>query len=67
MNTRVKIDGDFHYHEDWTQRVTRAQWRHVLLLKQDTIIVKGIVRQLVAKDIGCGVMEISLRPLGPLE
>jgi hypothetical protein len=62
MRTTIRIDGEFHYDEQHVQRVTRTQWREALLLNLDRIVIKGCKRQLVATSIGCGVMEVTLKP-----
>jgi len=49
--------------ESYTERITVSQWREVLLDERDTMIFKGNVRQLVAKNLGYGVVEVSKAPL----
>lgn len=49
--------------EDYSQRLTSKQWRSALLNHEDKIMTKGTLRQLVAKNLGCGVIEISKAPL----
>ncbi len=49
------------------QRMTTTEWRQILLEEKDTIIVRGRVRQLVAKSLGAGVVEIRMEPLGEEE
>lgn len=44
------------------QRLTNKQWRQVLLDKQDEIFVNGCLRQLIAKRLGAGVVEVSMKP-----
>jgi hypothetical protein len=46
------------------QRVTVAEWRAILLAERDRPIIRGHVRQIVAKRLGAGVMELRLKPLG---
>ena len=57
-----KNDGHWIF-EDYRQRMTTKQWKELLLAEEDKIIVKGILRQLVAKSLGCGVVEIYKKPL----
>jgi hypothetical protein len=49
--------------EDYKQRLTTKQWKTILLNEDDKIIFKGRLRQLVAKNLGAGVVEISKKPL----
>jgi len=44
------------------QRVSVRVWRDALLNEQDTIVAQGRVRKLVAEKIGCGVVEVKLKP-----
>jgi hypothetical protein len=44
------------------QRMTEKQWAGILLASNDLIIVRGNCRQLVAKKLGYGVVEITLEP-----
>ena len=56
---------------DWTSlaedllryRVTTSQWRAILLEERDTPIVRGRLRQVVAKRVGPGIYELRLTPL----
>ena len=52
--------------EDFVERMTAKQWRQVLLAGRDTLIVKGKVRRLKAKNLGCGVVEVTKVPLKAL-
>lgn len=47
------------------QRITTTEWKKILLSYGDKFIRKGAVRQLVAKDIGFGVVEVSILPEVP--
>jgi hypothetical protein len=49
--------------EDFKERMTTAQWRAILLSHRDRILVKGIFRQLQAKSLGFGVVEVSKVPI----
>lgn len=61
--TNADWDDMLYDHEPYSQRLTSKQWRSALLNHEDKIIAKGILRQLVAKNLGCGVIEISKAPL----
>ena len=57
MSTNVLSDG--HYKLPFfRQRITIEQWKKVLLNEQDTIFYNGKVTQLVADDMGYGVVEV---------
>jgi len=45
------------------QRVTVAEWKAMLLAEMDTPLVMGQMRQVVAKKLGAGVVELRLAPL----
>ena len=49
--------------EEFTERVLAKDWQGVLLRYEDKIIKNGHVRQLVAKDIGYGIVEVSKAPI----
>ena len=49
--------------EDFRQRMTNKEWKQILLNHEDKIIVRGRLRQLVAKNLGAGVVEIYKKPL----
>ena len=53
----------FWHSEEHTQRIATKDWREALLDNRDKIIVKGHIRQLLAKNLGYGVVEVSLQPL----
>jgi hypothetical protein len=44
--------------KDWKQRITTQQWKVMLLHHYDTVSYEGIDRELVAKKLGYGVVEI---------
>ena len=46
-------------HEEFGQRMTTAQWREMLLEQKDTIMVEGHLRQLIAKKLFAGVVEVK--------
>lgn len=43
---------------NFRQRMTKKQWRDILLNDQDKIIYKGLLCQLKAKDLGADVVEV---------
>lgn len=45
------------------QRMTTKEWRTVLLDGADEVFIHGHLRQLVAKNLGAGVVEVSVAPL----
>ena len=47
----------------FTERMTTKQWKQHLLNEDDKIIVAGRCRRLVAKSLGCGVVEVLKAPL----
>jgi len=49
--------------EQATQRMTRKEWAKILLEEQDTLIAKGRVRRLKARNLGAGIVEVYLEPL----
>ncbi|MHA2216919.1 MAG: hypothetical protein ACXACY_13325 [Candidatus Hodarchaeales archaeon] len=49
--------------EVYKQRMTTKQWKKILLEKMDSIYCGGRLRQLVAKNLGHGVVEVSKKPI----
>lgn len=49
--------------ENFKERIDSKHWKYLLLNEQDKIIVSGNIRQLIAKRLGYGVVEISKKPL----
>lgn len=49
--------------EDYRQRMTTAQWKKILLRGEDTIIVRGRLRTLKARNLDAGVVEIYKEPI----
>ena len=45
------------------QRVTTKDWKVMLLSERDKPIIRGHVRQIVAKRLGAGVVELRLKPM----
>lgn len=60
MNTLAR--GAFYKTKNYTQRIPSKEWKQILIEEKDTIVISGEVRQLVAKNMGSGVLEISLKP-----
>ncbi len=53
-----------HYRiETFRQRMPANQWRQILLDGCDKIMVAGYLRQLKAKKLGYGVVEVYKEPL----
>jgi hypothetical protein len=48
--------------EDYRQRMVVADWRKLLLNEMDSVILRGHVRRLIAKNIGAGVVEVYKAP-----
>lgn len=44
--------------EDYRQRMTKKEWKKLLLDKEDTVIFRGRIRQLKAKSLGAGVYDV---------
>jgi hypothetical protein len=49
--------------DDHSQRIRSTEWRDVLLENRDKICVRGNIRQLIAKNLGYGVVEVTVAPL----
>ena len=49
--------------EPYKQRMTVKEWRKILLEERDKPIVAGRLRQLKAKSLGAGVVEVYKVPL----
>ena len=45
------------------QRVTTKEWKAMLLAERDRVIIRGHVRQIVAKRLGAGVLELKIKPM----
>jgi len=43
---------------NFRQRMTKKQWRDILLNNQDKLIYRGGLCQLKADDLGAGVVEV---------
>ena len=65
INKEDLLDDAHWQNEGFSQRVTSNQWKGLLLQNDDKIIWKGRVRQLVAKRLGYGVVEIFKQPFRP--
>lgn len=49
--------------ENFRQRMPVKEWTNILLRNHDSIIVAGRLRQLKAKSLGHGIVEIFKIPL----
>ena len=58
MAIRVFLDDGLWATEDYRQRMTAKQWRQILLDGNDKVIFRGVVRCLIAKNLGYGVVEV---------
>jgi hypothetical protein len=59
MSQECNVLSDNHWRiETYHQRITTRQWREVLLAERDTVIYQGRVRNLKAKNIGAGVVDV---------
>lgn len=52
--------------EDFTQRMTVAEWKQVLRNELDTPIVKGNLRRLIAINRGHGFVDVKKEPMLPI-
>ncbi len=59
MERKVKISDNHAYLEYYTERIPKRDWAKILLNYEDSVICKGTVYKLIAKDLGYGVVEIS--------
>ena len=57
------LDNGHWQFEDYRQRMTRKEWQKVLLEHKDTVVFRGLVRDLIATHLGVGVYEVFKRPL----
>jgi hypothetical protein len=64
MKTAHEILSDNHWTlEEYTQRMTVAEWRAVLAAEADRPMVKGQLRRLIAKRLGFGYVDVSKETL----
>ena len=49
--------------ENYRQRMTSREWKEHLLAGNDVMFFGGLMRHLVAKSLGCGVVEVYKKPL----
>lgn len=54
----TKLSESHYVIEDFKQRMSVKDWKEVLLNDMDTIIFRGEIRQLGAKNLGYGVVEV---------
>jgi len=58
-NKSVILHDNHWIREDFKQRITTKEWKQLLLHNDDNIIFEGLLRQLKAKKLGYGVVEVS--------
>ena len=58
-----KLDKDHWRTEYYRQRMTGREWGQILLAYKDRIAYNCRVRQLIAKKLGYGVVEVYKAPL----
>ena len=58
----VNKDSRHYTTEQYTQRMTAKEWGKMLLLKEDYVVFKGEIRNLIAKNLGYGIVEIYKAP-----
>jgi|HubBroStandDraft_1064217.scaffolds.fasta_scaffold720102_1 hypothetical protein len=64
MKSAHQILSDNHWTlENFTQRMTVAEWKQVLREDADTPIIKGVLRRLVATSRGYGFVDVGKEPL----
>ena len=51
--------------ESFTQRMTTKDWKRILLEEKDSIIFKGHIRNLKARNMGSGVVEVMKETFKP--
>jgi hypothetical protein len=47
--------------ESASYRVVTKVWKHILLTGKDELVTKGRLRRIVAKSLGAGVYELTLK------
>ena len=57
------LDGQHWSFENYKQRIKSGEWKQLLLNDDDKLIFQGRVRQLGAKKLGYGVVEIFKKPM----
>jgi hypothetical protein len=63
---RRRFDSEVARHaayEDYVQRMTTKQWKKLLLDNRDKVVFNGVVRRLVGKSLGAGVVEVAKVPI----
>ena len=61
VNHVKNITEKFESGEITKYRITIKVWRHILLHNKEKIMIKGYCEELVAKNIGAGIYEITLK------
>ncbi len=62
MDKEQLLDNRHWQIEDFRQRMTREEWKKLLLDYDDTVIYKGLLRKLKATSLGYGVLEVYKEP-----
>lgn len=55
------LSANFWILKDYKQRITLKQWQDILLKEQDIVFMDGKPVQLIGKNLGCGIVEVSKR------
>lgn len=50
--------------EKFTQRITKHEWSKILLNLREKVLHRGRKRILLVRDLGYGVVEVYMKPLG---
>jgi hypothetical protein len=59
----MKLSNNHWRLEEFRERVTTKKWKEILLEEGDKIVVGGHLRQLEAKSLGAGIVEVRKKPL----
>lgn len=55
---RIELDRQHYHDENHRQRMRYDEWAQILLSNMDRISFRGQIRNLVADDLGYGVVEV---------
>lgn len=61
-NPRIFLDPEHASIEEYVQRMESRYWRQIVLAYEDWAIFNGVVRDLVAVNVGNRVVEVSKGP-----
>jgi hypothetical protein len=62
-NIMIELSNNHYTIEAYKQRMSVKDWKEILLKDMDTIVFKGNIRQLEAKNLGYGVVEVYKTPI----